>query len=139
VDLSYNTNLRSIRICQLTLYRFPDHTPILHCPPRTSHWGRSNLSSQYSWIFPLLSVVSSTQISELVFTIWLSAERQLDLIDWVALSSLLGEPRFSNLKTFRVEVLGMGKGQEHVKGWLLERLVDWGPVETALEVRFLDK
>lgn len=142
VDLSFNSNLQSIHIRQLTLYQFPDRNPgTLHNSPTWSapRTGGSNVTSQYFWISPLLSTVSSNQILELAFTVWLSAERQLDLIDWTALSDVLGKPNFLTLKTFKVEILGMGGGQEQVKGWLLKRLGRWAPAETVLQVSFIDE
>ncbi|KAF9459762.1 hypothetical protein BDZ94DRAFT_1312139 [Collybia nuda] len=142
VDLSFNSNLQNIHIRQLTLYQFPDDIPgILQGSPTWTqfHASSSNITSQFSWVSTLLSTISSSQVLKLTFTVWLGTEHQLDLLNWTAISDVLNKPPFSSLKTFRIEILGMGRGREQVRGWLLARLGCWAPAEATLQVAFTDE
>ena len=132
VDLSRNTNLRRIYVHQLTLYHFPFDAPL------SSLMGNSRSLRPYYWLIPMLSRLLSSHLEELVFVMWLSAESQLELIDWTAMTELLLSNPFSSLQRVSFEVTGIDRDREQVKAWLMTRLGQWIAPEATLEVRFID-
>jgi len=88
----------------------------------------------------MLTGIISSHLEEVVLVMWLSAEPQLELIDWAAMSELLLSHRFFRLQRIRFEVMGMGRNQEQVRTWLRTRLDQWTAAEAAsgLEVKFID-
>jgi hypothetical protein len=136
VDLSHNTNLRRIYVHQLTLYHFAlDSSPPSSSgsPALPTH---SRPHSPYYWLVPMLSGIFSSSLQELVFVVWLSAESQLELIDWVAMNKLLSSPPFAGLQSIRFEVMGMGRDRDRLKSWLSTRLGRWTAAD--LTVKFID-
>lgn len=137
VDLSYNTNLRRIHVHQLTLYHFPLDAPSSYSTD-SSTLTHPSPHSPYYWLIPMLSGILSSHLEELVFVVWLSAESQLELIDWAAMTALLLSNTFSGLQKVRFEVMGMGSDLEQVKSWLMTRLGRWMAPEAALHVKFIE-
>ncbi|KAF7300698.1 F-box domain-containing protein [Mycena chlorophos] len=80
LDLSVHTRLRTLRIDQLTLYRFPSSP---------SSASSASDVSPCVWLVPLLESTSSPLLSELTLAVWLGEESQLDSIDWKALVAFL--------------------------------------------------
>jgi hypothetical protein len=128
IDLSYNTNLRSICMHQLILYQFPPlPTPSSSTTPITN--------SPYAWLIPFLSQINSPHLVEIAFNIWLSMESQLDLIDWKGLAKVTLNPQTAKSSELRFEVSGVGRDMYEVKGWIWQRLREWG-WEGKLSVKF---
>jgi hypothetical protein len=134
VDLSNNTNLRRIHVHQLILYHLSrDMSLSFSLAP-----NQARPRSPYYWLIPILSEIRSSHLEELVFVLWLSAESQLRLIDWVAMTELLLSAPFSSLKGFRFEIMGMGRDREKVRTWLETRLSQWTASEATLQVKFIE-
>lgn len=138
MDLSYNINLRRIHVHQLTLYHFA-----LDSSPSSSSGSSALLTysrsySPYYWLVPMLSGIISSHLQELVFIVWLSAESQLELIDWVAMNKLLLSPPFSGLRRVKFEVMGMGRDRDQLRSWLSMRLGRWTAADADLTVKFID-
>ncbi|KAF5383164.1 hypothetical protein D9615_004997 [Tricholomella constricta] len=132
IDLSHNENLHTIHIHNLTLYCFPPRTP-----SSPEHGYHFNQSSPLRWLVPFLDNISSHQLDEIGFHIWLSEEYHLDFVDWLALSTTLEKPVFLRLKTVRFEVSGLGEGRGDLRSWLLARLSAWKASSRAILVSFL--
>lgn len=132
VDLSHNTNLCQIHVHQLTLYHFPTNIPASY--PLDLLARRQ---PPYYWLVPMLSGIRSSCLEELVFIMWFSAESQLEMIDWGALSGLLLYHPFSGLQKIRFEVMGMGRDQEKVRTWLATRLGQGIAPQVTLQVKFI--
>ncbi|KAJ6484337.1 hypothetical protein C8R47DRAFT_980974 [Mycena vitilis] len=131
IDLSLHTKLRTIRVRQLTLYQFPTSPPTPHSSPPPPE------ISPYVWLVPFLSRIGSSELSEISFDIWLGSERQLDLIDWNALVSVIDNPLFAKLHLVQFHVRGIEQAMDdEVRGWISHRLRDWEGAQEYLRVSF---
>lgn len=120
VDLSYNTNLRLLKIHELTLYQVSLFMP---SPTFLTFPAPTVIRVQpFQWLVPLLATLDSPDLQEIMLGIWLSAEPQLELLDWQALVAIFTKPLFKELRQIRVEVSGMAQGTDEAQKWLASKI-----------------
>src|SRR5262245_165332 len=88
LDISNNTNLRTIQIDL-----FPVFNP--------------KLAARISWVYSILSQISSSHILEVVIQFIVFTIDNLQLLDWSKLEEIFARPQFSNLKTLKVGLVGV--------------------------------
>jgi len=131
VNLAPNTNLKTVTIRHLMLFRFPsaETNAVSGFTPNPSMLGPTE--SPYACIPALFSTIQSHHLQTITFYIWLSAEFHLDSIDWSQLADL-----FNHLEVPRICFLITGIGLPSVEDWFRKRLRTIDCTKTALEFTF---
>jgi len=131
VDLSYNTELKTIACHQVVLFHFPSREISM-----TAFQSSNDPNSRYRWVTDILGTIQSRNISQITFHVWLSAESQLDLINWSALIRILLSPPLAELRHLRFLVSGIGRDINLVEVWFRRRLGEMLPSKAKLQVEF---
>lgn len=125
IDLSLNTNLRTVEIHQLTLYRFaPGNSAV-------------PVESPYSGLNSLLSSAASSRLTDVTLHVWLSEEWHLDWIDWSAMAKVFSAPHHP-LRRLIVVVRGLAAERGDVKRWVGARLQN-DALSAILAIKFDDQ
>ena len=131
VNLASNTNLKTITIRHLMLFKFPsaETDAVSGLTPNPSILGPTE--SPYACIPALFSTIQSHHLQTITFYVWLSAEFHLDTIDWSQLADL-----FNYLEVPRICFSITGIGLPSVEDWFRKRLRTIDSTKTALEFTF---
>lgn len=131
VDLSYNTELKTIACHQVVLFHFPfSETSMM------AFQSPNSPSSRYRWVTDILGTIQSRKIFQITFHVWLSAESQLDLMNWSALICILLSPPLAELRHLRFLVSGIGRDIDLVEVWFKRRFGQMLPSKAKLQVEF---
>lgn len=131
VDLSYNTQLKTIACHQVVLFHFP-----FRDFSTTAFQSSNDLTSRYRWVTDILGTIQSRKILQVTFHVWLSAESQLDLINWSALIRILLSPPLAELRHLRFSVSGIGRDIDLVEVWFRRRFGQMLSSKAKLQVEF---
>ena len=114
IDLSSNSNLKTLVFHHITLFCFPNKAEA------TIEADYSNGDSPYMWIIRALSTVKSTAIQVIGFHVWLSDESQLNILPWPIMDRILNDLTPCRLEFY---IAGIDRDIEHVEGWFKKKLV----------------